>query len=387
LGEQFDDIPDIVGAKQLDFEKVTHDRGFALAPGEIDFTDFSTILEGSETARDPPPKTDLGKLRKYCEVIRVAEAIASKLSSELAPISANAMAIAATRLEKMTEDNFRLLVRIRDTHTRLERTLADTANIVKKLHSTIKAHNAHCQNYISLLKNFRTLIHTHSIVDRFQNENRFLTAALISFCLSLGRFLFTKADTDITKYLHSIINSAIQLYIELHPKPIIEDPPPSDRRDPDPTILDPLALLKSLARKPKRTKRTRREITSAGLPSKCAVDLFARRARTSDEYLPAEIAHLIFLVAKIGDVKDVYTVFHGAMRDALQGMLRSIGAELGDRERDISRQIAMLNQVGHTLLIRGKCAMAVQTESILKVSVETMATGPPQSEPTRSKKK
>jgi hypothetical protein len=299
--------------------------------------------------------------------------------------------MAATRLEKMTEEKLRLLVRIRDTQSVLERTLSEIAIIVKKLHATIKAHNAHNQSYITLLKNYRALMEAQFSIYSAQHSHTTLTSALTSLCLSFGlRLLTITPNSSIATYLRSCITRAIESYIELHPKPpVIDLPPPSESRDPDPTILDPLALLKSIARKPKRSKRSRRDPANFKPISSSItmVDLFPRRPRPPDEYAPSELIDLLSLAARTGGIgPDFYGVYHSLMRSSLEKLLRTIGTEIRERERELAGKLALLNRTAHKLLIKGKCPMAVQTDTIQRVGIGTMTIAPTP-EPPRQKKK
>jgi hypothetical protein len=190
--------------------------------------------------------------------------------------------------------------------------------------------------------------------------------------------MLAKADTDATRLLHSVIDNAIQAYIESRPKPVVvEEPAPSDTKEQDHTIFDPLALLKCMVRKPKRAKRAHRD-TSSRMPLsqrvKSVVDLFARRPRPPDEYSPAELIDLISLVARVGGLTpDFYSVYHVFLQENMRGLLRVIGAAVGERETGLARELAHLGRAGQVSLIRELCPMAVQTDTILKIHAATEA--------------
>jgi hypothetical protein len=373
LLEQIDDSREVNGRDCVEFDRFVRDSQISLGPSEIDFADFGNSVEMEEVRKSPPPSSDLEKLKKYREIVRVMENMWSRLLTDLQPISPSHIPTGTTRIEKVNEDNYRLLIRIRDAQAKLDGTLQTTTAMVKKLMAMIKAHNAHFQSYITLLKSYRSLRDSHILAQNYQSLNNDITTLLVKSCLSTGLGLLRQdLDIEMSNYLRSHFAAALDEYIALQPKPVVvEETPEDESKEPDLTVTDPMAFLRHTLKRSKRGRRPRRTSSQLEEHKQAILTVQDPAFGPTVTYSKAELVDVIFMALRLGGhaigvEKDYFGAFHSVLNSTLRDMSRTLTERIRERERDLAGQLREMNLISHSILVRGKCAIAVQTDPIGK---------------------
>ncbi|KAH0786419.1 hypothetical protein GPJ56_009630 [Histomonas meleagridis] len=355
---------------EQDFSSICNDPGFDTPPDSFELSDFGNSVEPEEVENLIKSNSQSEKIEILKRITSKLESTNSKLYDEILELRSNQVPKTSTshipRLEKMSNENFKLLEKISQYHDNLNSTYTEICELKDRIIHFSDLKSLTTIMYNKILKSYVELSFNHIQCTQSNARNKSILETLISFACTFGLNLLTDEmnENPLNNYFHN------------HEKISSSSSSCSSSKEKKIEFSKEAENVTTLASRFIRATPKQRKHHLSGPPS---TSKFKHPLHDEMKLTKPEIIDMLMLIMKYGGFvfgydNEEYDKIHKMLKEILNDTSKCAKESIGKFEQFMFEKIDVMSRLAKDVLVKEKVEAEAQTEANLyaEEEVQTM---------------